>query len=215
MADPFIGEIRAVGFTYAPYGWAVCNGSVLAISQNSALFALFGILYGGDGVSTFGIPDLRSRVIVGTGQGAGLSGYTQGETGGIESMTASTVLTAGNMPQHTHTADISGLTSEGIVTINCNDTAGTQTTGDQAYLGKAGAVNGKTVYDTNVYNTAVPDKTMNSGTASFSGSIGGSITVSVSGLSSPSPVSVTGDNRQPFQSLLYIVALQGIFPSRG
>ncbi len=215
MSDPFIGEIRAVGFTYAPYGWAVCNGTVLTISQNSALFALFGTLYGGDGRSTFGIPDLQGRVIVGTGQGPGLSNYTQGETGGIESISAAAVLTAANMPQHTHTADISGLTSSGTVTVNCNDTAGSQTTGAQAYFGKAGAVNGKTVYDTNVYNTITPNKTMNDGTAAFSGSVGGSIAVSVSGYASPLPISITGDNRQPFQSLLYVVALQGIYPSRG
>lgn len=78
--DPFIGEIRLVGFTFAPQGWAFCNGQLLPIAQNTALFSLLGTTYGGDGRTTFGLPDLRGRAAVGFGQGNRLQNYQQGET---------------------------------------------------------------------------------------------------------------------------------------
>ncbi|MGY3090569.1 microcystin-dependent protein [Hymenobacter sp. UYAg731] len=111
--DPFVGEIRAVGFNFAPRGWALCQGQLLAISQNTALFSLLGTNYGGDGRTTFGLPDLRSRLIVQPGQGPGLSNYVLGQLSGSESV----VLTANQMPAHTHT--LSG------VTVNANSAAGT------------------------------------------------------------------------------------------
>lgn len=102
--DPFVGEIRAVGFNFAPRGWALCQGQLLNISQNAALFSLLGTYYGGDGRSTFGLPDLRGRLIVQPGQGAGLSAYQLGQLSGTESET----LLATQLPAHTHQA--SGLT---------------------------------------------------------------------------------------------------------
>lgn len=98
MADPFLGEIRIFGGNFAPTGWALCNGQLLPISQNTALFSLLGTTYGGDGVSTFALPDLRGRVVVSFGQAPGLSPYQQGETGGAESST----LTTAQMPSHSH-----------------------------------------------------------------------------------------------------------------
>jgi microcystin-dependent protein len=98
MSNPFLGEIRMFGFTFAPQGWALCNGQTLAISQNTALFSLLGTTYGGNGQTTFQLPNLQSRVAVHFGQGPGLSQYVQGQTGGLENVT----LTVNQMPAHNH-----------------------------------------------------------------------------------------------------------------
>lgn len=82
QAEAFIGEIRLVGFNYAPYGWALCNGQLLSISQNNALYALLGNTYGGDGRTTFALPDLRGRVAVGQGQGQNVPVFVMGQKGG-------------------------------------------------------------------------------------------------------------------------------------
>jgi microcystin-dependent protein len=100
MADPFVAEIRLFPFNFPPKGWAFCNGQLMPISQNTALFSLLGTMYGGDGKSTFGLPDLRGRVPVMAGQGQGLSLYDQGQTGGVETVT----LLQSEVPAHTHTA---------------------------------------------------------------------------------------------------------------
>ena len=100
MAEPFLGEIRMFGGNYAPAGWALCDGTTLAIAQNTALFALIGTTYGGDGTTTFNLPDLRGRVPVHMGQGPGLSNYGLGQAGGLERVT----LTAGNTAVHNHQA---------------------------------------------------------------------------------------------------------------
>ena len=100
MADPFVGEIRLLGFNFPPYGWGFCDGSLVSIEQNQVLFALLGTTYGGDGVTTFALPDLRSRVPLGQGQGPGLSPYVIGQTGGQETVT----LTQGQLPSHSHAA---------------------------------------------------------------------------------------------------------------
>jgi microcystin-dependent protein len=101
MAEPFLGEIRMVGFEFAPAGWAMCNGQLLPIAQNVALFSLLGTLYGGNGVTTFALPDLRGRVPIHQGQGPGLSQRVIGTPTGAEAIT----LTAGQMPSHTHTLE--------------------------------------------------------------------------------------------------------------
>ena len=98
MSEPFLGEIRMFGFGFAPQGWALCNGQLLPISQNTALFSLLGTTYGGDGRTTFALPDMQSRVPVCQGQGPGLSSYAEGQAGGAETVT----LAAAQMPGHTH-----------------------------------------------------------------------------------------------------------------
>ncbi len=98
MSNPFIGEIRLFGGNFAPVGWAFCDGSLLSIGEYDALFNLIGTTYGGDGQSTFALPDLRGRVPVHQGTDAGTS-YTPGQTGGVESVT----LTSAQVPAHTHT----------------------------------------------------------------------------------------------------------------
>ena len=100
MAQPYIGEIRMFGGNFAIAGWSFCNGSLLSIAQNSTLFNLLGTTYGGDGVNTFGLPDLQCRIPVHQGQGPGLSNYVLGQKGGVETVT----LTVGQLPGHTHQA---------------------------------------------------------------------------------------------------------------
>jgi microcystin-dependent protein len=96
MADPYIGEIRMFAGTFAPAGWAFCDGSLLPISEYDALFNLLGTTYGGDGQQTFALPDLRGRAMVGTGTGPGLSSYVLGQQGGVEQVT----LTVAQLPSH-------------------------------------------------------------------------------------------------------------------
>lgn len=101
MADPFVAEIRMFPFTFAPKGWAFCNGQLLPLSQNTALFSLLGTIYGGDGKSTFALPDLTGRSAMHPGQGSGLSNRFLGEMGGAETVT----LLNSEMPFHTHTVN--------------------------------------------------------------------------------------------------------------
>jgi len=98
MSEPFIGQICIYGFNFAPRGWAFCNGQILAISQNTALFSLLGTTYGGNGTTTFALPNLQSRVPLHFGQGPGLSQYSLGEVTGSESVT----LIQNNLPPHNH-----------------------------------------------------------------------------------------------------------------
>jgi len=109
MANPFVAEIRIFPFYFAPSGWAFCNGQIMTISQNTALFSLLGTYYGGDGKSTFGLPNLQARAPMFYGQGPGLSQHNIGETGG----TATVSLIASQLPQHSHG-------------INCLDTPRTR-----------------------------------------------------------------------------------------
>jgi len=98
MADPFVAEIRIFPFNFAPTGWAWCNGQLLPLSQNTALFSLLGTTYGGDGKSTFALPDLQGRAPMHPGQGPGLSLHDLGESGGAETVT----LLQSEMPSHNH-----------------------------------------------------------------------------------------------------------------
>lgn len=98
MSDPFVGEIRMFAGTFAPQGWAKCDGQLLAISQNDALFSLFGTQYGGDGRTTFGLPEMRGRIPIHQGSGPGLTPRPIGQRSGSENVTVS----ANQLPSHTH-----------------------------------------------------------------------------------------------------------------
>lgn len=98
MSSPFIAEIRMFGFNFAPRGWAFCNGQLLPIAQNTALFSLLGTTYGGNGTTNFGLPNLQGRAPLHPGQAPGLSPYVLGQTGGSETVT----LTQNGLPSHTH-----------------------------------------------------------------------------------------------------------------
>jgi microcystin-dependent protein len=99
MSNPFLGEIKLVPYNFAPRGWAFCQGQILSIQQNTALFSLLGTTYGGNGITTFGLPNLQGTVIIHPGQGALLSNYVNGQVGGSESVT----LQNSQIPTHTHT----------------------------------------------------------------------------------------------------------------
>ena len=102
--DPLLGSIILFAGNFTPRGWAACNGQILSIAQNNALFALLGTTYGGDGMTTFALPDLRGRVPIGFGQGNGLTNVALGEAAGAEKIT----LTVAQMPQHSHTLNGAG-----------------------------------------------------------------------------------------------------------
>ena len=108
MSDPFIGQIGLFSFGYAPRGWAFCNGQLLSIAQNQALFSLLGTTYGGDGITTFALPNLQGRAAVSSGQGAGLSPYALGQVGGETAHT----LTTAEIPPHAHGAATASDTSQ-------------------------------------------------------------------------------------------------------
>ena len=121
MSEPFVGEIRMFAGNFAPRGWAFCDGQLLAVSQNDALFSLLGTIYGGDGRTTFGLPDLRGRVPLHAGQGPGLSNRRLGAKAGTEHET----LTVNQLPSHNHTLQASGQNA--TIAPPSNRVVGTQT----------------------------------------------------------------------------------------
>jgi microcystin-dependent protein len=188
MADPFIGEITIFAGNFAPRGWAFCSGQLLSISQNTALFALIGTTYGGDGRTNFGLPDLRGRAGVGNGSGPGLSPAFLGQRAGVERVTP----TLSELGSHTHT--VTSTTSFGAQ-------SGVATQHSPA----GGALSEPTVQDNPgvlLYSTQPPDVDLEGA------SVSGAFEVANAGGSAPH------ENMQPFQVLNYIIALQGQFPSR-
>ena len=109
MAEPFLGELRIMSFNFAPQGWAMCNGQLLPINQNQALFSLLGTMYGGDGRTTFALPDLRGRVPIHVG-----SGFIQGQNGGEQAHT----LSISELPMHTHVANASSASASATIPSN-------------------------------------------------------------------------------------------------
>jgi microcystin-dependent protein len=104
VTQPYIGQIQQFGFNFAPRNWAFCNGATIAISQNEALFSILGTTYGGNGTTTFGLPNTQDRSVMNWGQGTGLTNYTLGEVAGADSVT----LTTAEMPTHNHTLYATG-----------------------------------------------------------------------------------------------------------
>ncbi|WP_114326416.1 phage tail protein [Candidatus Colwellia aromaticivorans] len=139
-SEPFVGQIMLVGFTFTPRGFANCDGQLLAISTNTALFSLLGTTYGGDGRTTFGLPDLRGRVAIHTGNGPGLSQRNQGSRGGTETET----LSVGQMPSHNHDVKLRG-----------KDARGDSATPDGNSLASKSR--------TKIYSSAAPDVDMSAG----------------------------------------------------
>ncbi|HEX7685204.1 MAG TPA: tail fiber protein [Trinickia sp.] len=202
MSDPYLGEIRMAGFNFAPSGWAQCQGQLLPISQNQALFSLLGTYYGGNGVTNYQLPDLRSRTPVGIGQGLGLSDIVIGEMGGTEN----TTLTTQNMPQHTHTATVTGGGGTASIAIPATTSTASQTGAPSAtsVLGPVGISNRQG----ELYSTATPDVTLKPFNATVTG---GAPTVENGMAGNSLPFSL----RNPYLGINFIIALAGVFPSRG
>jgi microcystin-dependent protein len=179
MSEPFLGQIMLVGFNFAPQGWAFCNGQLMSISQNTALFSLLGTTYGGNGTTTFALPDLRGRAAVGFGQGPGLSNYDLGQSTGTETVT----LTVGQIPAHSH------LVAANAAAATVPSPSGA----DLAQTVEPGSRNAFNTYSTPPITAPV---TLDPAT------------VQPSGGSQPHA------NIQPVLAMNYIIALQGIFPSR-
>ncbi len=181
MADPFLAEIIMFAGNFAPRGWAFCDGQLLPIAQNQALFSLLGTTYGGDGRTTFGLPDLRGRAPVGEGTGPGLTPRTLGSKGGSENE----ILTTNQIPAHNHpaTSTVNAVTPAG----NSNDAAG------NFWADDAGVSSG-------TYHTGPANAAMNSAAVQT--------TVANAGAGQGHP------NMQPYLGLNFIIALQGVFPSR-
>ena len=132
MADPFVAEIRIFPFNFAPKGWAWCDGQLLPLSQNTALFSLLGTTYGGNGKSNFALPDLQGRAPMHTGQGTGLSLHDLGETGGSETVS----LLESEIPSHAHALMAQGVVADSNVPV---DNSVARVTGATPYLPPAGA----------------------------------------------------------------------------
>ena len=173
MANPFLGEIKMFVGNFAPSGWAFCDGQLLSISQNTALFSILGTTYGGDGQTNFALPDLRGRAPLHSGQGPGLSLYQLGQQGGAETVT----LTPAQMPAHSHS--VNAVTSGGKQASPSNNLPAVESTG--------------TSLD---YSSDPANTVMSNGMIATTGG--------------SQPVSVV----QPYLTVSFIIALQGIFPSR-
>ncbi len=224
--EVFMGTVMAVGFNYAPRGWAFCNGQLMSIAQNSALFALLGTTYGGDGVTTFALPDLRGRVAAGgqPGQpGPGLPPMEMGQRAGTDSVTVigtgnvTVNITAANLPAHTHPATLSltGLTAETTVAASTG-TAGVLAPATGSLLsGTAGGPSGAAIYVPPA--SAGPTVKLGGAETTISGT--GSVTVEANtgggqAIHAPVTTQAMTSIMQPYLGLNYIIALQGIFPSR-
>jgi microcystin-dependent protein len=143
VANPYIGEIRLFPYNFAPSGWAFCQGQIIPINQNTALFSLLGTNYGGNGTSTFALPDLRGRSVVGQGQGPGLSSFVVGQQGGTETVT----LSSAQIPAHSHlvhASDVKGnskLAANDFLALGKKDEFSTTTDGttmNPAMIGNTG-----------------------------------------------------------------------------
>ena len=175
MSDPFIGEVSIFAGNFAPRGWAHCNGQLLDIAQNTAMFAILGTTYGGDGRTTFGLPNLQGRAPMHPGNGPGLASRRLGQIGG----TATENLSQSQMPSHSHT-------------MRGNNDLGEDSDPNNRVLARGG---GSLPYQSNTTGNLVDmaDESL----------------PPAGGAGTPSHT-----NEQPYLSLCFIIALQGIFPSR-
>ncbi|HWZ02329.1 MAG TPA: tail fiber protein [Mucilaginibacter sp.] len=178
---PDLAMIYLFGSNFAPSGYQMCNGQIIAISTNTALFSLLGTFYGGNGTSNFALPDLRGRAPIHQGQGPGLSQYNLGQAGGSETIT----LTTAQMPSHSHA-------------FNVNASGGTTAIpGSTTYLSAGPATgSGPNASSLNSYTTNAPNATLSPNAI---GSTGGG-----------QPFSII----QPYLAVTYVIAMQGVFPSR-
>lgn len=191
-SEPFIGEIKMVGFNFAPRGYLFCDGQLLQISRYTALFSLLGTTFGGDGRSSFGLPDLRGRVAVHPGNGPGLSSYRWGQRGGVENVT----LTTAQMPSHNHTATTT--VTDVTATLRGTDAGGDSATPSGNSLASKRR--------TDIYSANAPDVDLHAD--SITATATATTTVDNNGNSQ------AHENLAPYLGVYHVIALQGIFPHR-
>jgi microcystin-dependent protein len=190
MSEPYLGQLMCVGFSFNNRGWLNCDGQLLPIAQYQALFSLFGTMYGGDGRTTFGLPGLQGRVPIHTGQGPGLPNYQQGTSGGAPTV----VLNTNQIPSHGHNLINGTNNNQAYVRLQANAAnAGTQTPTDN-------------VLATSRENTYLAGQAADVELAASSASIGGATALTGG--------SQSHQNMQPYQTLRWLVAITGLYPSR-
>lgn len=197
--EAFLGSIMTFGFAYAPRGWALCNGQTLSLNQNVALYSLMGVSYGGNGVNTFQLPNLQSRLPMGQGQGPDLTDRTMGQSGGTETVT----LLNTHLPLHTHTATVTNLAASTSISLTKpavgNLSAPSAT---NAWIGGSGTGQGSArIFSTGAGSDPITQQ-------GVSTTMSGSVAIGIAGASQP----FSGLN--PLLVVNFSVALQGIFPSR-
>jgi len=201
--DAFIGQIMSFGFNYAPQGWFPCDGRTLPISGYETLYTLIGTTYGGDGQSTFALPDLRGRVPIHVGQGPGLSNYVMGQKAGVEAVT----LLPANMPPHTHAPTVTAGANGGGV-INAVSAKLNGTTASALTTTAAGNLLGGG-HQAYVLGTTTPVVPMAPNALTLTGSLPlPTVTVNTNG--SSIPVSVL----QSLQVVSYCICWAGIYPQQ-
>jgi len=178
MSEPFLGQITMAGFNFPPKGWALCTGQLLPINQNQALFSLLGTSYGGNGTTTFALPNLQSQSPMHFGQGAGLSPYVLGQAGGTTTVT----LTTPTIPTHSHTLNVTTANASAAA-IASNLLPAVPTVANAAFYAAPGS-------------PALQTQSLAAGSVGF---VGGS---------------QPHNNMMPSLCISFIIALQGIFPSR-
>ena len=210
--EPFLGQIAMFGFNFAPRDWVQCDGQLLPIASNEALFSLLGTIYGGDGRTTFGLPDLRGRAPIGEGRGPGLTTRNLGSSGGRET----NQLTVSQMPSHNH-ATISNLSKiEGKSRLKIAD-------GNGNSFGSAGAYLAERAWDKEAKNPIEPyfvEDIENGVIATFTNNntLKG-LEIDLEATSGGLSIDYTGgnqpvDNMQPYLAVNYCISLKGIFPPR-
>jgi microcystin-dependent protein len=223
MSEPFLGEIRMVAFNYAPDGWAQCQGQLLPVAQNNALFSLLSTTFGGDGRVNFGLPDFQGRGPVGMGTGTNLSPIAWGAKSGGESIT----LTQNQMPAHNHPAQFTGQAAQvsGTASTTVNVAMGTTATdvivqpsaGGTSYLTAATAKVGlNNAMINGLYTGTAPAGTpaklggvqANTSLSGLASTSSGSVAVGNTGASQPVPT------RNPYLGVCFIIATQGLYPVR-
>ncbi|WP_064966024.1 phage tail protein [Tenacibaculum ovolyticum] len=196
--DPFLGQIVLFGGNFAPRGWALCEGQLLPISQYNALFAILGTIYGGDGRTTFALPDLRGRAAISSGRGPGLSDRRLGSRSGQEVHTLTTL----EMPSHNHLTQNTNSADQHIILSSSNGVNETPQSGDVPAVG-------------NYTSGVVSKKTKNFGPPTAGNAVNGQ---AISGNAGLTILNNGGNqphnNMQPYLTTNYIIALQGQFPSR-
>lgn len=202
MADPYIGEIKMFGFNFPPRNYTLCYGQLLSISQYTSVFSLLGTYFGGDGRTTFGIPELRGRSAIGQGDGPVTYPYTMGSIGGSESQT----LTTNNLPSHNHSATFAGGSASATTTVNASKnpaTVSSPSNGD--YL--AVPAEGRTLYSGYIPDADKGETFTLAGVTTTVASAG-QVVVGNTGQNA------AFDNRSPYLAVNFCLALDGLYPPR-